>query len=274
MTTEKQVAANKGNSKKSTGAKTPDGKAMVSMNAVRHGLLSHKVIIAGERAEDYEALLCGLIESLCPVGVLEQLLVEKIAVAFWKQKRLVAAESASIDLGQRMEQNFNQREVNMALALYNNFGNGMEMSDLTPHDVELLDWCRDVIAEYDALDDVVLDNDDLAQFERESPLMFEQFGKEAADNSIDIKTYTTGKLIALADELYSWCERYIARDSKKKAIQDVARQVQIRASAPVSNELLARYSTGLDNELYRAIEALRRQQEFRFKNGIVDEVEA
>jgi len=33
---------------------------------------------------------------------------------------------------------------------------------------------------------------------------------------------------------------------------------------------LARYSAGLDNELYRAIEALRKQQEFRLKNGSVE----
>lgn len=44
---------------------------------------------------------------------------------------------------------------------------------------------------------------------------------------------------------------------------------RVRQSAPVRNELLARYSTGLDTELYRAIEQLRKQQEFRLRQGAI-----
>lgn len=57
------------------------------------------------------------------------------------------------------------------------------------------------------------------------------------------------------------------RTTAEKA--ECAKLMQIKARAPISNELLARYSAGMDNELYRAIEALRRQQEFRFRNGNV-----
>jgi hypothetical protein len=52
MTTEKQAAANKRNALKSTGPKTPRGKAIAKMNALKHGVLSSQVLIAGERAKE------------------------------------------------------------------------------------------------------------------------------------------------------------------------------------------------------------------------------
>jgi len=38
--------------------------------------------------------------------------------------------------------------------------------------------------------------------------------------------------------------------------------------------LLARYQAGIDNELYKAIEALRKQQEWRSKAIVTSETEA
>ena len=42
----------------------------------------------------------------------------------------------------------------------------------------------------------------------------------------------------------------------------VAEQLKHTLTAPIGNELLTRYQTSIDNELYRAIEALRKQQEW------------
>ena len=44
MTTEKQIAANRENAKKSTGPRTLDGKRKSRRNAVRHGLTAETVI--------------------------------------------------------------------------------------------------------------------------------------------------------------------------------------------------------------------------------------
>jgi hypothetical protein len=48
MTSEKQARANRRNALKSTGPKTPEGKAAVHHNALRHGLLSRDVLLPGE----------------------------------------------------------------------------------------------------------------------------------------------------------------------------------------------------------------------------------
>ena len=48
MTTARQIVANRRNARKSTGPRTPAGKAIVRKNALKHGLLSREVILPDE----------------------------------------------------------------------------------------------------------------------------------------------------------------------------------------------------------------------------------
>jgi len=45
MTSERQVEANRQNAKKSTGPRTPAGKAVVALNGMKHGLLSRESLV-------------------------------------------------------------------------------------------------------------------------------------------------------------------------------------------------------------------------------------
>ena len=275
MATAKQAAANKANSQKSTGATTADGKATVSKNAIRHGLLSQRLIITGEEIQDFDALLVGLMQSVAPEGMLEKVLVEKVAVAMWRQKRLVAAESASIELGRRLESQANRNVINRTLNL--GYGGMLgeeedakldELKPLSKDEQETLGWCRDFLKEYAALDDEALYSENLARLKKEAPLMFEELEQQAEE--LPLEAYTNEQLREGADNLVAWGKKQLSNNIRREKIRDVAAQVLISASAPVNNGLLARYSAGLDNELYRAIEALRKQQEFRLKNGSVE----
>jgi len=100
MTTENQLEANRENSLLSTGPKTEGGKAIVSQNAVKHGIFTSELIIehgdGKENREDYEDLLQNLCTYFDPQGQLEETLVEKIAVDFWRLKRLIRFETGSI----------------------------------------------------------------------------------------------------------------------------------------------------------------------------------
>jgi hypothetical protein len=100
MTTEKQTEANKSNALLSTGAVTEEGKAIVSKNAVKHGVFTQDLIIpSGEGKEsekEYTELLNNLTASLNPSGQMEHLLVEKIAVDFWRLRRVLRFETGSI----------------------------------------------------------------------------------------------------------------------------------------------------------------------------------
>lgn len=100
MTTKKQIEANKRNALVSTGPVSPEGKALVSQNAVKHGIFARDLIItSGDGKEDqqeYNELLDGLIVSLHPTGQMECLLVEKIAADYWRLRRVLRFESGSI----------------------------------------------------------------------------------------------------------------------------------------------------------------------------------
>lgn len=95
-----RLEANKDNALKSTGPKTPEGKAIVKLNALKHGLLAKEVVITtGEGAEDTEefgALLADLHAQLKPQGTLEGMLVEKIASCWWRLRRTHRFESGLI----------------------------------------------------------------------------------------------------------------------------------------------------------------------------------
>lgn len=95
-TSSKQVAANQANAKKSTGPRTVQGKLASSKNSRIHGILSRDLAVGSEDPAEYELLLHELVSDLQPQGANELLLVEKIATALWKMKRLNAAESAIV----------------------------------------------------------------------------------------------------------------------------------------------------------------------------------
>lgn len=100
MTTEKQIKANQHNALVSTGPVTDEGKTIVSQNAVKHGIFTRDLVIPNgdgkEDADEYRELLDGLVISLFPSGQMESLLVEKIAVDFWRLRRVLRFETGSI----------------------------------------------------------------------------------------------------------------------------------------------------------------------------------
>jgi hypothetical protein len=94
---QKQLEANRKNAKHSTGPKTPEGKARSSKNATKHGLLSqHAVTTTGdeksggivESQADFDLHLENLRQTYKPKTYGEELLVQQIAVCYWKIARL------------------------------------------------------------------------------------------------------------------------------------------------------------------------------------------
>jgi hypothetical protein len=100
MTSEKQEQANVRNAQSSTGPVSPEGKALVARNAIKHGIFARDLVIsAGDGREDemeYHELLFELKKDLSPVGRMEMILVEKIAVNYWRLRRLVRFETGEI----------------------------------------------------------------------------------------------------------------------------------------------------------------------------------
>jgi len=93
---------NRQNAQKSTGPKTDKGKAIAKMNALKHGLLAREVVVTeGEVKESrrqFDVLLDALRQDLAPDGPLEGMLVERVAVCYWRLRRVLIAEGGEISL--------------------------------------------------------------------------------------------------------------------------------------------------------------------------------
>jgi len=87
MATERQIEANKLNSQKSTGPKSPEGKAKSSLNRLSHGLASSATIVPGEDPGEFKALLNDLTGEHQPASATEQILVEQMAINQWLSMR-------------------------------------------------------------------------------------------------------------------------------------------------------------------------------------------
>jgi hypothetical protein len=94
----KRLEANRRNAQLSTGPKTQSGKSLSRRNALKHGILTAALLIkrgeSGEDRAEFEELLKDLQENLQPVGTLEEMLVEDIAVARWRRLRALRWEAA------------------------------------------------------------------------------------------------------------------------------------------------------------------------------------
>jgi len=93
MSNDQQIAANRLNAQRSTGPRTPAGKARVSSNALKHGLTGRDVVLPGENPDDFDSFRAGLLTSLDPQGELEGALAEKIVADFWRLRRVPIFEA-------------------------------------------------------------------------------------------------------------------------------------------------------------------------------------
>lgn len=260
--TEKKQAANRRNASKSTGPKSVAGKKTVSQNARRHGVLSTHVVLDDESREEFELLLNTLQTEMTPVGLIEQTLVERIAVTIWRQRRLVRAESADMELRQRL---FDIKDVLMAAnslgvsvadkrlkeamsnphltAKGDSEGKGKLLAQL----VELSE-CRDDLP--------------LGIIEEEFPLAYRELlwavdgtlvglEQQMTEQGIGFKVFVTA-IISVVKKQYD-------HERIKELVSLYRDSAQVRTSV----DLIGRYQSTLDNELYKALRALREAQNWR-----------
>jgi hypothetical protein len=94
VATDKQIAANRLNAQKSTGPKTPEGRAAVRLNGVKYGLHAETLVLKGESESDFTALLDSYEAEHAPATPTEEALVVQLAMAAWRLRRLYHAEAA------------------------------------------------------------------------------------------------------------------------------------------------------------------------------------
>lgn len=92
-----QFTANRANATKSTGPKSPEGRAVSALNSQRHGLRSEAVsLLPSESRTEWEELFTDLRNEWSPETPTECLLVEKMAAAEWKRRRSEVFEAGGL----------------------------------------------------------------------------------------------------------------------------------------------------------------------------------
>ena len=97
MATEAQILANRRNGEKSTGPRTAEGKAIVSQNAVKHGLSGRLDVIKGEDQGEFDLHREAMLGELAPAGAMESMLAERVVSLSWRLKRVERIQNEVFD---------------------------------------------------------------------------------------------------------------------------------------------------------------------------------
>jgi len=266
-TSTKQITANQQNAQKSSGPKSADGKAVTSRNATRHGLLSARLFLQDEKPQEFQQLFDELAGTFNPSGIMEMVLLEKIAVAIWKQRRIVAAETGAIALRRQTEKVLSKLNGILNKASYS--PDALKEADIEPFDKEHEKWCQDVLLEYDAIMEDEEEELTLALVEKIAPECWQQLQQETEDEE---EESAEAYLKSCKTDLAAWLV-----EMKKYADTELAKARQRPKNIELFNNAFAeqgilsdkyresfeRYQASLDNQLYKAMKELRQLQEWR-----------
>jgi hypothetical protein len=293
---EKQLEANKKNAKKG-GVRTEEGKAIVRYNALKHGLLAKEVVIAvgdgAENPEEFNALLEDLKTQLVPAGTLEEMLTEKIAVAYWRLRRAYRYEvglirneldNATDDFygkedWQHNRVNKTEEEIDQEIAKAKE---GIEYwkkdkrnltkmrKDGKPLE-DIYDWEENWEHLNEDVCGLLPDDDDGDQIIGSKGLREFLNNKEGwSDDRI------WEKLIGLCDNAAGPHKIEIARLEKQKEKNRLRLQVVGKlGNIPSKHELdrLLRYEGAIERQLYKALNQLERMQRLRAGDNVPPPVE-
>lgn len=291
----KQLEANRKNAQKG-GVKTQGGKAIVKYNALKHGLLAKETVITigegAENPEEFNSLLVDLKTQLNPLGTLEEILVEKIAVAYWRLCRayryevgLIRSEldNATDDYYGKTDwegkkKNKTDEEIDQEIKQVNE---GVEYWKKDKRDLtrmhkngkpleEIYDWEENWELLEEKVQYLLAGDDDYEGFDPESLRKFLNNNAEWSDDQI------WKALIEICEEMIQQHKDNIAtleKDKKKNRLKlQVIRKL---GNIPSKEDLdrLLRYEGAIERQLYKALNQLERLQRLRAGDNVPAPVE-
>lgn len=280
--------ANRKNALKSTGPKTPEGKAKIRLNALKHGLLaSEAVILDGDGKEDpdrCQALLDALVTAAAPQGPVEEMLVERIAVCYWRLCRACRCEIGLLraDLDSYQAAFYEEKDWQGSRLHYTDAEIAQQIAE---HQERIRFWKEDKVKfnammkagksleetygweeNWDYLFQRVVDDLEAAGQEAEqlgTPQQIHQALKSALGWS-DADIWQA--LLAACDDGIVDDRAEITKHQQEMVKNALALEVvRLRQSIPASEDMdrLLRYETAIERQLYRALAQLERLQRQR-----------
>jgi len=114
----RRVEINRENAEHSTGPKTEEGKKRAALNAMRHGLTGHIIVLPSEDLAEYKRHTQRFIDEFKPQGALEAQLVQTVSDTAWRLNRVPAVEANILSLGiNRHKRHIRTEEPEIRVAL-------------------------------------------------------------------------------------------------------------------------------------------------------------
>jgi len=253
-------------------------------NSLKHGLLAKTVVLKWgplkEDEEEFAQLLTDLRNDLTPLGALEEILVEEIAVCYWRIRRVLRAEAGEINnaaFGQEPDWSLAEkiRKLSQGTGDLTNeeYVLAFHSTEGLDHLLSILERITSCLKGDDALPPSVLNSvhrffakseigDLLTTFtylantpsEQRSPLL-----DKKCPNPKDARQLLLG-VIEIEQTFL------LARKRQVEKFENLQRQLDLlQASLPPTQRLetIARYETTLKRHLYKAIDQLDRLRRIR-----------
>ena len=96
--TDRRALTSAANGRRSRGPVTAAGKARSRFNALKHGIHTRQLVITSGQSTEDAAELATLYDlfhaEFAPVGIAENLLLERLFVTYWRMRRIIHGETA------------------------------------------------------------------------------------------------------------------------------------------------------------------------------------
>src|SRR5665213_622848 len=275
-TSPEQLDANRRNAQKSTGPKTPEGRAVSKMNALKHGIFSKEVLVRGlnikENSRDLEGLYERFWQQYSPVGPVEEMLVDQIITAHWRLRRALRAESGEIALS--VDQGKWQRsrpQIQLRRALWESSGDQISSMEESGLGIVLLQgWLRDIRKSVENEGELTEAATRLPCFGKTNSLSLEleelRLKQERNPDGLEpmaLRERNKNQVLAFLDKELSLLMMRKTDCETREDAEEEARQAAAVLPAPEVLDKILRYETTLQRQLYRALAQLERLQRMR-----------
>jgi hypothetical protein len=265
------------NKARTGGPKTASGRAVTARNAIKNGAYAVQVVLPGEDAAQFEALEGELMRDFEPVGMAEKAMVHDLAVLTWKKLRIDRVEHSKM----------------MEMAL-------MPVIEINIEKAYGLGWLPQAMPRIEPFDPV-----DQAEFDDTTALLAQLAAAQAAMRSVPKARTFKLKWPALYKALQGWADDYMCdcdnlieglvvgdlglsdamesidagcetvlwlwenHDRVCQAIQRTRDAKQFEFMKTVDNDVTMRSFNDTSRSFYRALSALRRQQDWRIRRTAI-----
>jgi len=264
MTSIAQAKANQNNARKSTGPRTPAGKAKSSQNALTHGIYAAIPLLPGENQDKLSQLADDVAAALQPTDAIEVSIVERIIVGTIRQIRLREAEAAKL----RISMSDHMIAERIAEFFRHPFGTRSKPEHISENFEKNYQYFEAVIDEFDHYINKHK-HVTVLNIQENAPHIYELISCKPAEYGISWDEFSQDKIylsIALR-EIKEATKKFIAANSHFHQAYKFKVDMKIASRIPHGDDmaLFSKYQIQLDTDIYRAMDALRKYRESKSK---------